>query len=78
MYRIEKGKPIEGNWGRRTKYPLADMEVGDSFLVPAEDNPSRNGLYGAIRCFRNKEGNGDKMFSCKSVKDGGIRCWRVK
>lgn len=39
-YEILKDIPMPGRrsvGGRESKYPFADMEVGDSFIVPVEE-----------------------------------------
>lgn len=38
MYQIEKNIPLpEGRQDRQSKYPLAKMVPGDSFLIPADE-----------------------------------------
>ena len=67
-YKIEKGIPVPVMG--RLKYPLADMMVGDSILVPIGDGQSlRN-------CASVHGKNSDRKFSVHKV-DGGFRCWRT-
>jgi hypothetical protein len=79
---IEKGIPIPKGPGRaekgQSKYPLADMEVGDSFLVT---EAKTSGFSGTFDNFRIR--HPDKAawrFSTRTVQHEGqkaIRIWRV-
>ena len=62
---IEKGVPIPG---KRSKYPFAQMEVGDSFI---ESVAKQVGIHSCARCFGIK-------ISTRKMGDGTIRVWRVK
>jgi len=69
---IEKNIPIP----TKNKYPLLDMEVGDSFFVSVEagDLPkTRTRLNTAI----SRKGNTGRAFITRSV-DGGLRVWRTE
>ena len=73
--KIEKGVPLPsvGHDRRPSKYPIKDMQVGDSFFVPLEDDPiftrARQTIYvSARRC-------GVKVAVRK--KEAGLRVWRV-
>lgn len=72
MFTIEKNIPItKSSPGRKqgvSKYPFAEMEIGDSFLVPREKENSVNCIS---RRFL------DKKFSMRKV-EGGCRIWRIK
>ena len=78
-YKIEKGIQLPDRafgFGQR-KYPFAEMEPGDSFFVPCEDDKKkrtalRNSIMGSCR---RKKGWG--KFATRNVK-GGIRVWRVE
>jgi len=65
--KIDKGVPVPLN--RRTKYPWADMEVGDSFFVVTDKiaNFKRN-VYA-----KNRNG---KEFTARAEGDG-CRVWRT-
>ena len=65
MIKIEKHLPIPVHIGR-AKYPLNQMEVGDSFFSEKRMNVS---TYKTL--YRPKE------FVCRAV-DGGYRTWRIK
>lgn len=74
MYEIEKGIPLPTNT-RNSKYPYKDMQVGDSFLIPAhpEDVPQwlksiRNSMFAAGKR------HGIKLTA--AAADGGVRVWR--
>ena len=68
MFKVEKGiKKHE----RRLKYPLKDMEIGDSFLIPNEvlTTATRQNIS---TCARNI---GIKITAQKW--DEGLRIWRI-
>lgn len=75
-YKIEKGVPMP----RPPQiYPWADMEPGDSFLLPcepAERERVGNRARNAAASFAMKRGL-DWKFRIRSV-EGGMRIWRVK
>lgn len=66
--KIEKGIPLA--WGFY-KYPFAEMEVGDSFLIP----DMKIGRMGHIR--KQAEMKTGFEFTCRTVP-GGVRVWRVR
>jgi len=69
---IEKGIPCPSKQGGRKRvWPLHEMEVGDSFLIPkGRDNACR---VSAIRMSKN-----GKQFLVRACIDGtGYRCWRI-
>jgi len=70
--KIEKGIPVaaHGNGGKLTKYPFAEMEVGDSFLFPRELVDAGSRLFHWNRKFP------DRKFVSRHTPEG-IRCWRV-
>ena len=70
MIKIEKNIPIPEH---RSKYPVADMKVGDSFLV---EDFSQRGTVVTIMCRCTKE-HPDRKFATRQV-DGGYRCWRTE
>lgn len=65
--KIEKGIPISSD--RRSKYPWADMDVGDSFFVATDkvENFRRN-VYA-----KNRNG---KLFVARA-EGNGVRVWRT-
>jgi hypothetical protein len=56
----------------RDKYPLADMQVGQSFFVPAEKVQN---LREAIS--QRKRRGGTDAFTVRK-NEGGHRCWRIE
>lgn len=63
-------KPYRNFKNGYSKYPFAEMEVGDSVLFPGEGN---NGpAYAAARKAGSRNGRKYSGF----VQEGGIRIWR--
>lgn len=84
MYAIDKNIPMPdkiprgGAESTLPKYPFAEMEIGDSFLVPTDGTTSENQLA------RNRIGGSfrsGKMARFINIEtrnvNGGVRCWRV-
>lgn len=63
---IEKNIPIP------MKYPFAQMNVNDSFAVPA--SVSRSTVNVAAMRFGRKFG---MKFTVRLTTDGTLRCWRI-
>ena len=74
MFEVESNVPTppvnEGRPGH-SKYPLRDMEIGDSFGFPYDDVKLVRSAIGTYN--RRHEGK----FIVRKV-DGGARCWRVE
>ena len=77
MFEVEKGIPIpRGIRARRFDFPLSNMDIGDSFLVPLEDGNEksvssvRQALYNA----RKREAADLKLIT--TVTPDGLRVWR--
>jgi hypothetical protein len=85
---VEKGIPIpplvtKGNRGNKggippnEKYPWRQMDIGDSFFVPAGDEPvflvSRR-MGNAIHHAEERYGS---TFTRRTMK-GGVRVWRIE
>lgn len=87
MFEIEKDVPIpETRQGRGSKYPFAEMEVGDSFLVEPEEDPNLGvvdeeeyaKVRGRVSNVAYKYGKDhDKKFTVRQT-DEGVRVWRVE
>lgn len=74
MIEIEKGVPIpKADVGRDAKYPFAQMEVGDSFVLK-KDATTADRLNSSTK-FRKKR-YGEKYIQ-RSIGDE-IRVWRVE
>lgn len=77
MFAIEKGVPFTATQGRKglSKYPFADLEIGDSFLVPyngKETGRVQATMYASMRPHRSI----GKDFKTSKQADG-IRVWRI-
>jgi hypothetical protein len=75
---IEDGAPLPHR-GRAAKYPLADLEVGQCFLISVGSREEawkiRSRLAKAINVFE-KQPSGKRQFTLRTTSDG-IRVWRV-
>lgn len=73
-YTIEKGVPLpSGRRERRDKYPYADMEVGDSFLIPLAKDRSTSGIYASVSVAKRRH----NINLATARVDGGVRIWRI-
>jgi hypothetical protein len=86
MYEIEKDVPApDDRKGKIPKYPLRDMEIGDSFFVPANSYDqaliNSNNISGSAMALRRNDLK-DRKYSIRTYgKHGekpGTRCWRIK
>lgn len=89
MFVIEKNVPITG-WsrGQPSKYPLAQMEKGDSFAVPVEPQGQHNwekafarvsnAAYSYCLTSLNTRGYGSYFVIRKDRPNNTIRVWRIK
>lgn len=64
---------VEKNIPMPNSYPFAQMEVGDSFVIP--HSASRASFYIAAKRFAAESG---MKFATRKLPDGILRCWRVK
>lgn len=70
-FRIEKGVPLPPHSGDGTrKYPFPQMEVGDSFPVPAS-------RLSTIRAAATAYGIKHRWKFSVLKHEGGFRCWRI-
>jgi len=65
--KIEKNVPVPSYAG---KYPLSQMEIGDSFVVNSSEAKC---LRSTVAQYSKKE---SKKFLTKTI-DGNVRAWRV-
>jgi len=69
---LDKNIPIPNKM--KIKYPLAEMEIGDSFLIESTDKKKKNSIQSNIKSlsyrYRPKE------FTTRNVPEG-IRIWRT-
>lgn len=71
-FKIERGVAVPAARKRITRYPFAEMEIGDSFLAPVQKATSAASaarIYGRI--------NGRKLVARREGDDGAVRIWRV-
>ena len=71
MYPIEDNFPIPESKGRRPRYPIRSLEVGQSFMVPGGNQKSLTSCTDWVRK------QTQRRFSVRVV-DGGVRVWRVE
>lgn len=69
-YKIEQGVPVPER-RRRSKYPLGNLAVGDSFAVSADQ--VQNLRIAVSQQHRRKKGT---RFTVRK-QDVGYRCWRM-
>ena len=72
--KIERGVPMPHRVARQRKYPFAQMDVGDSFLVPL-DGVDRIRVQNSV-CSTARGVSGRKF--CTSMVEGGVRVWRIE
>ena len=94
MFKIEKGVPLPppvknprgaptGPRNRQNNsYPLAHMEVGDSFKVPLSGEPNTQGVDRAFARIagaaqQQKRNHGTRFTLRLDRKNDCVRCWRV-
>ena len=70
---VEKDVPLPA-WFEQ-KYPLAEMDVGDSFLVPDPSLADLRRLRAAVCHFGKRH---ERLYSVRKdpKKPGSYRCWR--
>lgn len=74
MYEIEKNIPlVRKALGRNAKYPLASMEIGDSFVVPLKYPGQRTVVNSVVSSFGKNHG---RKFATRRI-DNSVRVWRV-
>jgi len=77
MYEIERDVPIPK--GRRPGppkiYPIQEMEIGDSFLIPNEDVRGRKSVTQFVVPQAKRYGY---RLTTRKLSDGGFRVWRVE
>lgn len=75
-FEIEDDVPFPESRTKSTDFPLKEMEVGKSFLIPAvgkqEKAKAYKNVYNAQKYINRTEG---KKFIVRTVEDG-VRVWR--
>lgn len=79
MIKIDKGieiPPRRQGGGRPPKYPIREMEVGDSFFVPK----SRKSAGGSVQAYANRILGKGATTVRNAIENGveGFRIWRIK
>ena len=67
-FKIDKDVPLPDD---RPKYPLGEMEIGDSFLVENEPDPRK--LRGAVYQYGRRNG---REYAVNKVGEEAYRVWR--
>lgn len=70
-FKIEKGVPFPAALANTRKYPLHEMEPGDSLFIP---NKTTSAISGSLIHARRTLG---REFVSRTV-EGGVRVWRTK
>lgn len=75
---VENGIPLPPRCGgKRKKYPVEDLEIGQSFLVPMQ-NPQDAEMQNSIRSHINKTASRASIKISTRVVPEGLRIWRTK
>lgn len=80
---IESGvATVSGKRGRKpTEFPLEQMGVGDSFLIPLEDTTEKKAVESWRRKFLVAKKRFNEQYEGKfqtAVVEGGLRVWRTE
>lgn len=67
---IEKGVPLPQKRRRPSRYPFADMNVGDSFVT------SNKSVRGAMIAYAKRHPKKCLRFIAEAQETGNIRVWR--
>ena len=70
-FEIEKNISLP-DLGTNSKYPLADLEIGDSFVVTIGERAAV-----ARACWARKHGSSNNWNYTSRKCDGGVRFWRT-
>lgn len=73
MFAIEKGIPAPPERDTPFRYPFGQLEVQDSFFVPAENTGTIPRVRAAAAMYAKRHG----MKFVTKQSDGGIRVWRI-
>lgn len=80
MFQIEQNIPIPTVVRRRqraSKYPLREMAVGDSFLIPVTDGDTESDeAFKLQRNITSMAARWKVKVSCRRM-EGGVRVWRT-
>lgn len=81
MYAIEKNIPMPKRRSGNAKYQFGEMEIGDSFYIPSDDEGWRVTRSGVrvhkVAVAASEYGkHHNKKFTVRSVPEG-LRVWRI-
>ncbi|MEY2680656.1 MAG: hypothetical protein RL661_887 [Pseudomonadota bacterium] len=81
MYQLVDNLPVPRATRRlkHGKYPLAAMQPGQAFIIPA-DNMSKSGIKSVrsyVGAFRRSPDQLGKKFAIRQLEDGNVGVWRV-
>ncbi len=76
-YKIESGIPLPDP--KHLKYPVANLKIGDSFLVPLDQGSNIKDLFRKVssNSVATAKRHGFKIVS-RTIKDEGVRVWRIE
>lgn len=74
---IEKGVPLARPRKRQAKYPLNQMEAGDSFSLKSADRKSAACVRTLIYVEFGVARLATKKFAIRKDESGNYRCWRI-
>jgi hypothetical protein len=78
MIEIENGIPLPlMKSGRMRKYPIAELEVGQSFLVACAPEDSRKRIMSVSSLCNRQSKKTGRRYACRVV-EGGVRVWRFE
>ena len=84
MFKIEKDVPMSpaADRGRPPIYPFGQMEIGDSFAIPADADGYSSGVNGQrrhkVRIAASAYGKAHGLrFATRMLPDGSVRIWRT-
>jgi hypothetical protein len=72
MFKIEKDVPIPAEYTRK-KYPLGDLKIGDSFLIPKDKAPTNMSASLAPQVARLSI-----KITIRKQPNGDYRVWRIE
>lgn len=79
MFEIKKGVPLPKSRRGGVKYPFADMDVGDMFLVPCAPAERKQVQNSVGTCARNWVlRNNPEAKILARYHDDGVGVWRIK
>lgn len=73
MFAIEKGIPAPGPRAKPARYPFGELEIEDSFYVPADNIRTIPRVRAAASMYAKQHG----LKFVTAVEGIGIRVWRI-